>query len=996
MQTQQTSENGAEQVRLQEERDGRAAWKKWGPYLSERQWGTVREDYSSNGDAWNYFTHDQARFRAYRWGEDGLAGISDNRQLLCFALALWNGKDPILKERLFGLSNGQGNHGEDVKEYYFYLDNTPTHSYMKYLYKYPQAEYPYQAVLETNRSRDKRATEFELLDTGIFDADRYFDVFVEYAKADTEDLLIRITICNRGPEPAEIHVLPTLWFRNTWSWGGKEEKPRLKQFNWGKNGKVVAARHPLLGERFLYCEGDVDLLFTENETNTQRAFNQPNQQPYCKDGINNYIVGGDKNAVNPDQQGTKAAVHYHLTVPAKGSQTIQLRLTDQSADRLQDPLEDASYTFDLRQMEADAFYDSITPEALNKDEALVMRQALAGMLWTKQFYYYDVTEWLREHGDKPEEGVRAQVRNKDWFHMYNADIISMPDKWEYPWYAVWDLAFHTIPLSLVDVDFAKEQLSLFLGRHYLHPNGQMPAYEWNFGDVNPPVHPWAVWAVYSYEKQLRGGRGDLRFLKFCFAKLAMNFTWWVNRKDVNGNNVFSGGFLGLDNIGVFDRSSPLPTGGHLEQSDGTSWMAFYASAMLQMAIELAIEDDPLYEAMALKYFEHYLWIASAMDHMGLTGVRLWDHEDGFYYDVLRFPDGNGVRLKVRSLVGLLPLAATTVLPANLQERLPRFFAEAQWFLERHPHTAALLATPLDVGAGGSRVLSLVNPDKLRRLLGYMLNENEFLSPYGIRSLSRYHADHPYVFNVGGQEYRVAYVAGDSDSGMFGGNSNWRGPIWMPMQLMLIRGLANQFAYLGPDFKVECPVGSGRQLNLLEVSQELARRLSRLFIRNKEGRRPAQGSHPRWSDPHWRDHILFYEYFHGDNGEGIGASHQTGWTGIIAFLMQGFTAVEPEKVLKRGMSGVFQMSALVAQEADKPEAVELAQEVHEEVAEKVIAQVVETVQQQVAAAVQAGEAEHLQEKVEEIVMEKVAEAVQRKADEVQQQNETQIEERKDIL
>ncbi len=1024
MQTQQTTDAGLEQIRLQEDREGRAPWKKWGPYLSERQWGTVREDYSSNGDAWNYFTHDQAQFRAYRWGEDGLAGISDNRQLLCFALALWNGKDPILKERLFGLSNGQGNHGEDVKECYFYLDSTPTHSYMKYLYKYPQAEYPYQDLIDGNRSRDKLAPEYELLDTGIFDQNRYFDVFVEYAKAEPEDVLVRITVWNRGPEPAEIHVLPTLWFRNTWSWGdGRSSqsagtRPSLNAATAGRDARAIAAKHSLLGDRFLYCEGTVDLLFTENETNTQRAFGQPNQQPYCKDGIGNCVVKGDKNAVNPKLNGTRAAAHYRFTVPAGGSQVVRLRLTDQgpdheaagrkpsgqpeglrpAADRLRDPFGEVDATFKARQAEADAFYEGIRPKTLSVDEARVMRQALAGMLWSKQFFYYDVAEWLREHGDKPEEGVRVQIRNRDWFHMYNADVISMPDKWEYPWYAVWDLGFHAIPLALVDVDFAKEQLRLFLGRHYLHPSGQMPAYEWNFGDVNPPIHPWAVWVVYNYEKQLRGGRGDLSFLKFCFTKLSLNFTWWVNRKDVNGNNVFSGGFLGLDNIGVFDRSSPLPTGGHLEQSDGTSWMAFFASVMLQIAIELAVEDDPLYEAMALKYFEHYLWIASAMDHLGSSGVKLWDHGDGFFYDVLRFPDGNGVQLKVRSLVGLLPLAATTVLPANLRDRLPRFFEEAQWFLERHPQTSSL-TVPLDVGAGGSRILSLVNPDKLRRMLRYMLDEKEFLSEYGIRSLSRCHADHPYVFNVGGQDFRVAYVPGDSDSGMFGGNSNWRGPIWMPMQLMLIRGLANQFAYLGEDWKVECPVGSGRQMNLLEVSQELTRRLSRLFIRNRKGRRPAHGSHARWNDPHWRDHVLFYEYFHGDSGAGIGASHQTGWTGVIAFLMQGFTAVDPEKVLERGMSAVMQVSALVAQEVTatgEPEQVQIAEAVHEQVAEKIVSQVLETVQQQVTEAMQGEEVAKLQEKVEGLVMEKVAEAVQKKAEEVQQQAEQRVEEKKDVL
>jgi hypothetical protein len=996
MPTNQPGESTAEQIRLQEDREGRAAWKKWGPYLSERQWGTVREDYSQDGDAWNYFSHDQAQYRAYRWGEDGLAGISDNRQLLCFALALWNGRDPILKERLFGLTNSEGNHGEDVKEYYFYLDSTPTHSYMKYLYKYPQREYPYVPLIEGNRARDKRSPEYELLDTGIFDEDRYFDVFVEYAKADPEDLLIQITVHNRGPEAAEIHVLPTLWFRNTWSWGRKDEKPELKVVATSADVRGVAARHRVLGDRYLYCEGAVDLLFTENETNTQRLSNQPSQQPYNKDGIIQAVVRGNKNAVNPELRGTKTSAHYRLTVPAKGSQTVRLRLTDQPPDRLQTPFGRSFETpFKARRAEADVFYEAITPATLTRDEALVMRQALAGMLWSKQYFYYDLAEWLREHGDKPEEGQRAQVRNKDWFHMYNADIISMPDKWEYPWYAVWDLAFHTIALSLVDVDFAKEQLRLFLGHHYLHPNGQMPAYEWNFNDVNPPVHPWAVWSVYSYDKQLRG-KGDLAFLKFCFEKLSLNFTWWVNRKDVDGNNVFSGGFLGLDNIGVFDRSSPLPTGGYLEQSDGTAWMAFFASMMLQIAVELAMEDDSHYEAMALKYFEHFLWIAAAMDNLSFTGIKLWDHEDGIHYDVLRFPDHSGVRLKVRSLVGLMPLAATTVLPANLRERLPRFFDEAQWFLERHPHTAAVLTVPLEVGAGGSRILSLVNPDKLRRILAYMLDESEFLSPYGIRSLSRHHAEHPYVFDAGGQEYRVGYVPGDSDTGMFGGNSNWRGPIWMPMQLMLIRALVDQYAHLGNKFTVECPAGSGRKMNLLEVSQELARRLSRLFVRNRAGHRPSHGDHSRWNDEHWRDHVLFYEYFHGDTGAGIGASHQTGWTGVIAFLIQGFKEVEAEQVLEKGMIAVTEASAEAAKETDQPEAVEVAKEVHDEVADKVVARVLETVQQQVTEAVGSGvQADKLQEKVEQIVMEKIAQEVQQKADEAIQPDPG-AEEKKDVL
>ena len=852
-------------------------------------------------------------------------------------------------------------------------------------------------IIEANKARDKHAEEYELLDTGIFDEDRYFDVFVEYAKVEPEDVLIQITVRNRGPEPAEIHVLPTLWFRNTWSWRQKEEKPELKVLAAGTDVRAISAKHRLLGERFLYCDAAVDLLFTENETNTQRAFNQPNTQPYSKDGIIQAVVRGNKNAINPELRGTKAAAHYRLTVPAKGRQVVRLRLADQSPDKLRAPFGKAfNATFKDRVSEADAFYAAITPDTLTRDEANVMRQALAGMLWSKQYFYYDLAEWLREHGDKPEDGVRANVRNKDWFHLYNADVISMPDKWEYPWYAVWDLAFHTVPLSLVDVDFAKDQLQLFLGHHYLHPNGQMPAYEWNFSDVNPPVHPWAVWTVYSYDKQLRG-RGDLAFLKFCFEKLSLNFTWWVNRKDVDGNNVFAGGFLGLDNIGVFDRSSTLPTGGNLEQSDGTAWMAFFASVMLQIAVELAMEDDAHYEAMALKYFEHFLWIASAMDNPSHTGIKLWDHYDGIYYDVLRFPDGNGVPLKVRSLVGLLPLTATTVLPANLRERLPRFFDEAQWFLERHPHTAAVLTVPLNVGAGGSRILSLVNPDKLRRILGYMLDETEFLSPYGIRSLSRYHADHPYVFSAGGQEYAVRYVPGDSDTGMFGGNSNWRGPIWMPMQLMLIRALVNQYAHLGNDFTVECPVGSGRQLNLLEVSEELARRLSRLFIRDKSGHRPSHGRHGRWNDEHWRDHVLFYEYFHADTGAGVGASHQTGWTGVIAFLIQGFKAVDAEKVLEKGMGAVTEVSADVARETDKPEAVEVAEEIQEQVAEKLVEQVLETVQQQVSQAIkdQGGPATNLQEKIQEIVMEKVADAVQKKAEEVQQADH-RTEEKKEIL
>jgi hypothetical protein len=986
-----------ENQRLDESQKG-IPWMKWGPYLSERQWGTVREDYSDNGDAWNYFSHEQSRSRAYRWGEDGLAGFSDDQQQLCFAVALWNGKDPILKERLFGLINNEGNHGEDVKEYYFYLDSTPTYSYLKYLYKYPHAAYPYAQLVEANKARGKAEGEFELLDTGIFDQDRYFDVFVEYAKADPEDVLIRITVHNRGPEAADVHVLPTLWFRNTWSWqDGDQKKPMLSAKSAAAAEPAVAARHGSLGDRFLFCPGASELLFTENETNTEHAFGKPNSGAFVKDGIVRYIVNGEKGAVNPARSGTKAAAHYRLTVPAGESEVIRLRLTarDTAGDRFGKAFDDL---FALRQSEADAFYGGITASSLSEDKARVMRQALAGMLWTKQFYLYDVTQWLRDHGDKPEEGIRAKVRNCDWFHMDNADVVSMPDKWEYPWYAAWDLAFHTIPLSLVDVEFAKRQLMLLLGHHYLHPNGQIPAYEYNFGDVSPPVHPFAVWFVYQYDKLLRGGRGDLGFLKFCCHKLLLNFTWWVNRKDPEDKNIFAGGFLGLDNIGVFDRSSALPTGGHLEQSDGTTWMAIFASFMLQITIELAVEDDPVYEAMALKFFEHFQWIASAMDNLGVSGVKLWNHDDGFYYDVLRFPDGGGVPLKVRSLVGLLPLAASTVLRADLDKRLPRFFEQARSFLEKHPHTQAIVTTPLEVGAGGSRILSLLNADKIRRILGYMLNENEFLSAYGIRSLSRYHYEHPYVFKVGEQEYRVAYLPGESDNWMFGGNSNWRGPIWMPMQFMLLTGLTNLYAYFGDTLKVECPVGSGRSLNLFQVCKEIADRLFRLFLVNKDGRRPAFGEHAKWTDPHWRDHLLFHEYFHGDTGAGLGAGHQTGWTGLIAYFLHSAGALDTGQVLQKGATAVVEQSVEVVQAAaGRQVAAQVAEEVHETVAKEVVETVVEMVQEKVAQAVEEHGAEKVQEKVAEIVMEKVSEAVQKKAEESSQPAEgTAAEGGKDIL
>ena len=867
-----------------------AGWKKWGPYLSERQWGTVREDYSDNGNAWNYFTHDQARSRAYRWGEDGLAGISDDHQVLCFGLALWNGRDPIIKERLFGLTNSEGNHGEDVKEYYFYLDSTPTHSYMKYLYKYPQAAYPYNDLVETNRRRSRQELEYELIDTGVFNDDRYFDVFVEYAKADPEDLLIRISVANRGPEAASLHVLPTLWFRNTWSWVGGGPKPVLQRVK-EAGESAVSAHHndPLFLEMLrdyrLYCEGNPPLLFTENETNNARLFGTANASPYVKDGIHNFVVHGDRNAVNPACTGTKASADYFLTVEASGTQTVRLRLRRASADGAESPFAQFDETVAQRLAEADEFYNTITPEAVRADidRASVMRQALSGMLWTKQYFYYDLNLWLREHNVGPETSpeLRAQVRNAEWFHMCNDDIISMPDKWEYPWYASWDLAFHTLALATVDPIFAKSQLDLVLRNDYLHPNGQMPAYEWNFGDVNPPVHAYAAIQIYLRDRELNGGEGDLKFLTYAFSKLLVNFTWWINRKDRSGNNVFEGGFLGLDNIGVFDRSAPLPTGGNLEQADGTAWMVFFSQQMLRIAVELALQD-PQFEEFVTKFFQHTMWIAGAMDRIGQRHTNMWDPEDGFFYDVLRLPGGNAFRLKVRSMVGLLPLAAVAVFEGDNLEKLPTFRKQARQFLDRVPELAANLHMPSAPGLAGRRMLSTVNEDKLRRILAKMLDESEFFGPYGIRSLSRYHQEHPFVFHLDGQEFRVAYLPGDSDSGMFGGNSNWRGPVWMPVNYLLYLSLLRLGAYYGDSFKVECPTGSGKEMNLFQVARELGERLTRIFIRDSNGRRPVYGGTDKFQkDAYWRDHLLFYEYFHGDNGAGIGASHQTGWTGLIA-------------------------------------------------------------------------------------------------------------------
>ncbi|HEY2840357.1 MAG TPA: glucosidase [Pirellulales bacterium] len=908
----------AEQVRLEEARRQQAPWKKWGPYLSERQWGTVREDYSQSGDAWNYFTHDQSRSRAYRWGEDGLAGISDDHQRLCFALALWNGKDPILKERLFGLTNNESNHGEDVKEYYFYLDSTPTHSYMKYLYKYPQAAFPYADLSETSRGRTREEFEYELIDTGVFDDNRYFDVFVEYAKASAEDILIAITIHNRGPEAVELQVLPTLWFRNQWSWQTAAEKPTLEQFSVASESRVIKAIDPKLGAQFLFCDGEPALLFTENETNMERIFGVPNHSPYVKDSINSFVVHGQEYAVNPEHRGTKAAALYRLVVKPGEFQTVRLRLSDVAPEgwsrangkkpRLFGDQFDTLLA--ARRQEADEFYREITPSSLDSDAANVMRQALAGMLWSKQFYFYDVDRWLEERGNDPFKSAhKSAPRNDQWHHMYNGDVISMPDKWEYPWYAAWDLAFHVLPLTLVDPDFGKQQLKLMLRERYMHPSGQIPAYEWNFGDVNPPVHAWATIFTYRLEKA-QHGEGDREWLKSCFQKLLLNFTWWVNRKDRTGRNVFEGGFLGLDNIGVFDRSAPLPTGGFLEQADGTAWMALFCQNMLEIASELAL-TDPDYEDMALKFCEHFLWIASAMGHLGQE-TGMWDEEDGFYYDVLRHPDGQAQHLKVRSMVGLLPLCAATVFEGELLKKSPELSERFQWFLESRPELRAAIHDPFKLGVANRRLASILDETRLRRVLAKMLDEQEFLSPYGIRSLSRFHANHPYVIRAGGQEYRVPYLPAESDTGMFGGNSNWRGPIWMPVNALIVRALLQYYSYYGDDFKVECPTGSGRQMNLFQVAEEIARRLANLFLKDHNGRRAVFGATGKFQDdPHWRNCLLFYEYFHGDNGAGLGASHQTGWTGVIARLMHIFASIKPEQFLAGGKKALFEIQSPTA-------------------------------------------------------------------------------------
>ncbi len=872
-----------EECRLQEDRQHKVNWKRWGPYLSERQWGTVREDYSANGTAWNYFPHDQARSRAYRWGEDGIGGISDRHQYICFALALWNEKDPILKERLFGLTGNEGNHGEDVKEYYFYLDSTPTHSYMKFLYKYPQSEFPYRQLLEENRRRGKRALEYELIDTGVFNEDRYFDVIVEYAKAGPEDMLIRIKATNRGPDPAPLHILPTVWFRNTWSWGLDERRPRLRR---DAEAEIAAIKlsHQYYGNRWLYCEGAPEMLFTENETNYQKVFASENETPYVKDSINDYVVHGRQESVNPARSGTKAAAHYTKAFAPGQSVTLRLRLIDAAPGSGPSVDGDFDKTFAQRQAEADEFYSTVVPEEVAPDRARIMRQALGGLLWSKQFYHYDVNRWLKGDPGQPEPPPeRAKGRNREWRHLYNSDIISMPDKWEYPWYAAWDLAFHCVALALVDSDFAKEQLTLMLREWYMHPNGQLPAYEWAFGDVNPPVHAWAAWRVYKLEMKRRE-KGDRRFLERVFQKLLLNFTWWVNRKDAEGRNVFQGGFLGLDNIGVFDRSAPLPTGGHIEQSDGTSWMGMYCLNMLAIALELA-KENPDYEDVASKFFEHFVYICEAMNNIGGENIELWNAVDGFYYDVLALPDGKRYPLKVRSMVGLIPLFGVETLDPALINKLPGFKRRMQWFIENRPELSDHIETEV-TDDGPRRFLSLVNRHRLKHVLRYMLDENEFLSPYGIRALSRYHADHPYKHAVNGMDYRVDYEPAESSTGLFGGNSNWRGPIWFPVNFLLIESLQKFHYFLGNSYIVECPTGSGKMMDLWQVAGEISQRLTRIFSRDANGRRPVFGGAEKFqSDPNWRDLIPFHEYFHGDNGAGIGASHQTGWTALVAKMIQ---------------------------------------------------------------------------------------------------------------
>jgi hypothetical protein len=888
-----------------------ATWRKWGPYLSERQWGTVREDFSNSGEAWDYFPHEQARSRAYRMGEDGIAGISDEDQQLCFALAFWNGNDPMIKERLFGLNSHEGNHGEDVKECYFYLDNTPTHSYMKYLYRYPQRAFPYDDLVKTNRTRTRSEPEYELLDTGVFDDDRYFDIFIEYAKASVDDILIRITVHNRGREPAPIHVLPHLWFRNTWSWSGDALKPRLLVANHNGIISAVAASHWNLGDYFLYCENDPKLLFTENDTNSGQIFGMPSKGRYVKDAFDNYLVHGSLDAVNPERSGTKACAHYSLVVNGGECQVVRLRMMSVGPDALPRSATGGNShpfgsAFDemvrVRLREADEFYFSITPSDLGDDEARVMRQGLAGMLWNKQYYYFDIHEWVKAHGTDPELVWKREAAYKEWLHMLNGDIVSVPDKWEYPCYKAWDLPFHTIALSVVDNEFAKQQLELLLQALYLHPTGRMPASELNLGEVTPPVHAWAAMFIYNREKAV-SGESDLPFLKRVFRKLMSNFLWWANQTDRFERNVFEGGFLGVDSISLFDRSRPLPTGGYIEEADGTAWMTFFCQGMLEMAVELAA-NDPSYQEAQFKILEYMMSIASVVNRIGDDG--LWDEADGFYYDLLRLPDGTAMRLKVRSIVGLLPLCATTVVEKYQREQCPMLLSRFEEILKRFPSLKETLhpTGPDHFGCADRGILALVTPARLKRILEKLFDENEFLSPYGIRSVSRIHKEHPYIFKVHGEEYRVDYQAGEQNSSAFGLNSNWRGPIWLPLNILIIRALLNFYLYYGDSFRIEFPTGSHRPLNLFDISRNIVHRLTAIFLPDEQGRRPVYGSRAKFqTDPLWSEYLNFFEYFNGDTGEGLGASHQTGWTGLVVTLIQLFGNLDAKTLLETGKFGL---------------------------------------------------------------------------------------------
>ncbi|MEI7958031.1 MAG: glucosidase [Verrucomicrobiota bacterium] len=868
-----------EKERLASQRLGVEDWYRWGPYLSERQWGTVREDYSADGDAWNYISHDAARSRAFRWGEDGIAGFSDQLQRLCLSLVLWNGRDPILKERFFGLTNPQGNHGEDVKELYYYLDATPTHSYLKMLYKYPQREFPYGWLVSENSRRGRDKPEFELLDTGIFDDDRYYDVFVEYAKASPDDLLLQITVCNRGPDEVLLHVLPQLWFRNTWAWEERAAKPQLR----AAEGHVEV-EHPNLGRHTLYADGSPEWLFCENESNAPRLWNQPARDgAFYKDAFHEYLIGKNARAVNPAQVGTKTAVHYALTIPGRGETAVRLRLC---AEALVAPFDGFERVVAQRRREADAFYAELQSEIGDADARNVQRQAFAGMIWNKQFYHYNVERWLDGDPAQPAPPPeRLQGRNWEWRHLNNAEILSMPDTWEYPWYAAWDLAFHCISLALIDAEFAKIQLVLINRVWYLHPNGQLPAYEWNFGDVNPPVQAWAAWRVFQIDRKQRGDAGDLDFLERVFHKMLLNFTWWVNRKDPSGLNIFQGGFLGLDNIGIFNRSQALPTGGYINQADGTAWMALYCLNLLRIALELA-QRDPVYEDMATKFFEHFLFIAGAMTNISNAGLGLWDEQDSFYYDVLILPDGRNLPMRLRSMVGLIPLFAVETLEPALLAKFPVFNRRLEWLLKNRPDLAQLVSRWYEPGQGERRLLSLLRGHRMKCLLRRLLDKTEFLSDYGARALSRVYKDEPYELHLDGCKIKVRYLPAESDSGMFGGNSNWRGPIWFPVNYLIIESLQKFHHYYGDDFKIECPTGSGRYMTINDVADELTRRLTRIFLRDENGRRAVFGANEKMqTDPHFRDYIWFHEYFHGDNGRGAGASHQTGWTGLAAKLFQ---------------------------------------------------------------------------------------------------------------